>query len=226
QNDAEFENNPIVDPDEYIATIGPGQTQVIYVRVNSPDCYGITTFELIIHPEIVFTPPTDYDLCDDAVADGSTQFDLNTKVTQMTNNDPNLDVTFHDDPTDADTGASPLPLLYTSDSKTIYVRIVDTNTGCYVVTQFELIVNPNPVPGMVSDMMECDLAGAGTFPFDLTIPEAEILNGQTGMTVTFYNAAGTQLTSPYTNTNPTETITFRLEDDLTECFTTGTFTIE
>lgn len=234
-NDAGLQQNPIPDPTAYIATIGPGQTQIIYVRVEGPDgCFVITSFELIIYPEIVYNVPTDYELCDDAVADGFTQFNLNTVATQMTT-DPNLTVTFHSSQGDADAGTPDLPLSFTNTAnpQTITVRIEDGN-DCYVTAQFDLIVNPNPVPGPVNDMILCDLNGTGKGQFDLTIPGGEIINGQTGMTVRFYatqagaDAGSTtnQLTSPYTNTSPQQTIYYRLEDTATGCYTTGSFIIE
>src|SRR5690554_4925649 len=82
-------------------------------------------------------------------------------------------------------------------------------------------------------MIECDLNGTGSAQFDLTIPGAEILNGQSDMTVRFYLTQGAAdagvgpgLGNLYTNTSNQQTIFFRLEDDLTGCFTTGTFIIE
>jgi|LSQX01.2.fsa_nt_gb gliding motility-associated-like protein len=229
--------NEISDPDAYIANISPGQTDTIYIRVTGPDdCFIVVSFDIVIHPEINFNIPTHYELCDDAVADGFTQFDLNTMVTQMTNNDPNLDVTFHADETDAETGVSALPLNHTNTSnpQTIYVRIEDSATDCFIITEFDLIVNPNPEPGMVNDMLLCDTSGNGTAPFDLTVPEAEILNGQTGFTVNFYtsqaaaDAGGTTnaLPTPYTNTSNPQTIYFRIEDDVTGCYATGNFDLE
>lgn len=229
--------NEILDPAAYIANISPGQTDTIYIRVTGPDdCFIVVSFDIVIHPEINFNIPTHYELCDDAVADGFTQFDLNTMVTQMTNNDPNLDVTFHNSETDAETGVSALPINYTNTTnpETIYVRIEDSTTGCFIITEFDLVVNPNPEPGLVNDLLLCDTSGNGTAPFDLTVPEAEILNGQTGFTVNFYtsqaaaDAGGTSnaLPTPYTNTSNPQTIYFRIEDDVTGCYATGNFDLE
>ncbi len=235
-NDANLNQNPIPNPTTYPSTIGPGQTQIIWVRVEGPDgCFSITSFELIVYPEIVYNTPTDYELCDDQTPDGFTQFDLTTKVTQMTNNDPNLDVTFHLTQTDAEGALAPLPLTYTNTTnpQTIFVRIEDNN-GCFIIAQFDLIVNPNPVPGPVNDMAQCDVNGTGQGQFNLSIPEGEILNGQTGMTVRFYQTqaqadaglVSNQLPNPYTNTTNPQTIYYRLEDGTTGCYTTGTFEIE
>lgn len=235
--DAQTQQNEITAPDAYVATVGPGQSQIIYIRVVGPDgCFVITSFEIIIHPEVNFIIPTVYELCDDQTPDGITQFNFAVKVTEMTNNDPNLDVTFHNSETDAETGVSALPINYTNTTnpETIYVRIEDSTTGCFIITEFDLVVNPNPEPGLVNDLLLCDTSGNGTAPFDLTVPEAEILNGQTGFTVNFYtsqaaaDAGGTTnaLPTPYTNTSNPQTIYFRIEDDVTGCYATGNFDLE
>ncbi|MBT0609138.1 Ig-like domain-containing protein, partial [Aequorivita echinoideorum] len=208
--------------------------QTIYFRVTYNDgsgCFSDGQFVIGLEPAITFTTPTDYELCDDQTADGFTQFDLNTKVTEINTTGT---VTFYNNPADATSGAgTTLPLLYTntSNSQTIYVRIVSAG-GCFTTTEFDLIVNPNPVAGTPTDLELCD-SGNGSAQFDLSVPGAEIENGQAGVTTTFYLTqilaeGGTtgQLPTLYTASGGPTTIYTRLEDNATGCFTIATFTIE
>ena len=67
----------------------------MFVRVvNTDGCVTIGTFDLFVNPLPLFNVPTLFELCDDAVADGFTEFDLSLKDTEITGGDPNLGVTY------------------------------------------------------------------------------------------------------------------------------------
>src|SRR5690606_35081028 len=112
--------------------------------------------------------------------------------------------------------------------QTIWVRIQDEN-GCYALFSFDLITNPNPIPGEVEPLQVCDPNNDGIEEFDLEIAEIQILDGQDNMAVSFYESedeanigdSDLQLPLLYTNTtSPFSQIIFaRLEDDLTDCYT-------
>ncbi|MFD1016651.1 hypothetical protein, partial [Winogradskyella rapida] len=61
--------------------------------------------------------------------------------------------------------------------------------------------------------------------------EAGILNGQTGITLTYYETqtdadnAVNEIVSPYVNTSNAQTIFVRAENDATGCFNTVTVTL-
>src|SRR5690606_28633974 len=71
-------------------------------------------------------------------------------------------------------------------------------------------------------IVECD-SGNGQATFDLSIAGDEAVDGQVGITPTYYNAAG-QITSPFTGGS--QTISIHLTDDITGCFTVVDFEIE
>ncbi len=119
--------------------------------------------------------------------------------------------------------------------QTVWVRVEDTNTveGCYKVTSLELIVNPLPVLAQPSPLELCDVDNPGDEqePFTLEDANGEVLNGQTGITLTYYltqmdadNATG-PLTSPYVNTSNPQTVYIRGENDITGCYSTITVTL-
>ena len=71
----------------------------------------------------------------------------------------------------------------------IWVRIEsNVSADCYGVGSINLIVNPAPTVTEVPDLIRCDFDGDGFPDFDLTENEAEILGGQTGLTVTYYTS--------------------------------------
>lgn len=107
--------------------------------------------------------------------------------------------------------------LCTGGTSTVVDQVVVTNTGGNIV-----ITDP-------SDMEVCDDDEDGFAEFDLTTQDAEIINDQTGLTVTYYttqddaNTGDNPISSPYVNvTNPQE-IFVRVEDDATGCITTTSF---
>ena len=122
------------------------------------------------------------------------------------------------------------PYLNTTvDSQTVYVRLVDDTTACYATTTLELIVNPIPevITPPVVEVCDDDYDGIGTF--DLTSLDDTILNGQTGISVTYHetqedaDAGSNVLSSPYNNTTlDAQELIVRLENNTTGCYSTTT----
>ena len=111
----------------------------------------------------------------------------------------------------------------------IYVRLVDDATACYATTTLELIVNPIPdvIIPPVYEVCDDDYDGVGTF--DLTSLDDTILNGQTGISVTYHetqedaDAGSNVLSSPYNNTTlDAQELIVRLENNTTGCYSTTT----
>jgi gliding motility-associated-like protein len=109
-------------------------------------------------------------------------------------------------------------------------------TNCVSYTTLSLIVLPNPTPNTdPSDLTLCDDNNPGDLKeiFDLTVNEAYIINGQTGVTVTYHvsQSDAESLTNEitnlntYTNTSPSQTIHVRVTDDITNCYTIVNFNI-
>lgn len=195
-------------------------TQTVYARVESStiatNCETIVELDLIVNP----TPqlgavPTPLVVCDDASGDGFAQFDLPSKETEILQNlaDPTLyTVSYYISESDAEAGTNSIvnPNNFTNISsynQTIWARVEDINSGCYKLTTLELIVNQLPVLTQPSPLNLCDENNSGDEieTFNLEDTSNEILNGQTGISLTYHltqldaDNGDNPITSPYTN---------------------------
>jgi len=150
------------------------------------------------------------------------------------------DVSYYTTQQNAEDAINPIanPLAYTNtqaNTQTLWIRVEDNTTvgGCYKTISLELIVNPLPVLVTPSPLELCDVNNPGDEQeaFTLEDADAEILNGQTGITLTYYETlvdaenATNPITSPYTNTSNAQTIFVRAENDDTGCYNTVTATL-
>src|SRR5690606_10504732 len=219
----------INNPATYNNTSNP---QVIHVRVSenaTPTCYGYTTFNLIVNPLPIVSIPTPLEVCDDNT-DGFAMFTLTDKNTEILNGQTDVAVSYYETQADADAATNEIFDPYTNitiNTQTIYVRLENTATGCYNTTTLVLTVNPLPIPNTPTPFEVCDDDNDGYTSFDLTQKDVEVLNGQTGMIVTYHETQSdanndvNPLASPYNNIVPsTQTIFARLENATTGCYVT------
>jgi gliding motility-associated-like protein len=104
--------------------------------------------------------------------------------------------------------------------QTIYVR-VDSNidNSCFGDKTFNIIVEPTPIfytVGINNVIRHCDDDQDGTYGFDTSTIETSILQGQTGIAFSYFDATGTPLPSPLPNpflVNSTNTITVRMTNN-------------
>ncbi|MEH1009587.1 hypothetical protein VDP25_17760, partial [Winogradskyella sp. ECml5-4] len=173
------------------------------------DCATIVELDLIVEPTPQLVAPTPLEVCDDISADGFATFDLTTKANEILNGqDPTqYIVSYYESEANASTGLNPIanPLAYTNTddfNQIIWVRVEDNTTveGCYKLIALELIVNALPVLVTPAPLELCDVNNPGDEQeaFILEEANAEILNGQTGITLTYYE---TQLDAA-NGTNP------------------------
>ena len=212
-------------------------SQTVYVRIennNNTTCYDTTTLILTVVQPPQATQPTDIVVCDDLSNDGIEIFDLTSQSAIIVGGQTGVTVTYHETPFDAISGLLPITSPYSnslSNPQNIYARVEDDITACYVTTSFQLLVNQLPSVIVPTALNACDDNADGFENFMLTDKITEILNGQTGVSVTFYeilaNAqSGTnELTMPYTNVAISETLYVRLENTSTGCYNTTTLDI-
>ena len=228
-SDAENNINPITTPIQ-----NSSNPQTIYVRIEDLDsgCLAYTSFNLVVNPLPNITSPVSLQYCDDAIADGSTTIDLSENDLSITMGNPNLIVTYHYSQSDADQGinAIPMPYVNTLPNETIYVRVVDANTGCVSTTQFDIEILDNPVVDETTlpAVNACEADDDGFAFFDLTEVIPDILDGLTNVTVTFHLTQedadnGTNPIADATNFQNTieqlQTIYVRIVDNTTGCYT-------
>lgn len=186
-SDAQNNINPITTPIQ-----NSGNPQTIFVRIDDIDngCLAFTNFDLVVNelPEIV--SPNIMQLCDDAIADGSTTIDLTSFDTDITQGNANLTVTYHYSQVDADNGDNPIPSPYvnTFPNETLFIRVENSQTGCSSTSSFSLEILDRPVIDLESipAMNACEQDDDGFEAFDLTEVISEILDGLTNVSVTFY----------------------------------------
>jgi len=188
-----------------------------------------STIAVDLVPEVIV--PTALEECDDDY-NGITSFNLTDKDIEILNGQTGITVSYHELQEDAESGANPITYPYlntTADGQTLYVRLEDDATACYATTTLELIVNPIPevIIPPVYEVCDDDYDNVGTF--DLTSLDDTILNGQTGMSVSYYESqedadAGTNvLSTPFNNTVlSAQEIIVRLENNTTGCYATTT----
>ena len=173
-----------------------------------------------------------YEVCDDDY-DGIGSYDLSTLDETLLDGQTGVSISYYESQEDADNATNVLDVNYQNtvpDNQTLYVRLEVDETGCYATTTQDLIVHPLPEIIVPTPLEECDddYDGIVSF-FDLSQKTEEILNGQTGISVSYYetleNAESDEnpIEGLYTNIEvDTQTLYVRLEVDETGCYATTT----
>ena len=167
EQDAINRTNIIDKNNTYTNTSSP---QTIYVRVSnsSSGCSnGITTFDVIVNPEPTNENVSNLSYCDDDMDGNDTNgivqnIDLDSLIEDIlgpTQAVSDFTVTFHNSQVNATSGNSPLASPYQNtipNQQTIFVRIVNNNTGCVNDDfTFDIIVNPLPDFDVITPQILC-----------------------------------------------------------------------
>jgi gliding motility-associated-like protein len=224
--DAQNASNGITNPIENIAN-----PQVIHVRIEdiTDGCVAFSTINLVVNslPEII--DPTPLVICDDQTADGFTAIDLHIKDDEIKNGEANLVVTYHRNTFDAESNTSALLVPYVNNNvnEQLFVSVTNPQTGCNSTTTLDLTVLDNPIINKdLHYISACESGDDINSVFDLTSIIANLLQGTTGVTVTFHETYADALSSTnpiadetnYTSLNLTEqTVFIRVESNTTGC---------
>ena len=187
---------------------------------------------IFINPLPDLIVPTALQECDDDYDGIVSYFDLSQKTDEILNGQTGIVVSYHETIEDAENNVNGITDLYTNttaDNQTLHVRLEDNETGCAATTTLDLIVNPIPEIITPPVLEVCDANYDGITTIDLSSLDATILNGQTGISVTYYETQEDAdnntnvLPTEYQNSNPnTQELIVRLEDDVTGCYSTTT----
>jgi gliding motility-associated-like protein len=219
----------------YTNTANP---QTIYVRLenNTTLCYTTASFHIEVLPLPVLNTITTLENCDDLPVDGFTTFDLTDAITEALVGQTALTATIHTSQADADANLNSVSLNFTNtvaNAQTLYIRIENPiPLTCYAVNPFDVQVNPLPILTNISNVEICDLLNDASEMINLSDQESDILNGQTGMSVSYYNSfteaenETNPLSDPYTINLGTETIFYRIEDNTSACINVSSFDVE
>ncbi|MBC3847257.1 T9SS type B sorting domain-containing protein [Winogradskyella echinorum] len=167
----------------------------------------------------------------DAIApfdDNITEIDLTDLTQDIINGESDIAVTYHNTESDANIKADALGNIFntTSGNQTVYIRIENTITGCFIINDFDINITEFNNFNTPTDYEVCDDDTDGDdqngiTTFDFNIKSQEIVNGIAGANynITYYLSEGDaetssgQLPNIYTNTTPTPTEIFaRIED--------------
>ncbi|MBT8252662.1 MAG: T9SS type B sorting domain-containing protein [Bacteroidia bacterium] len=206
--------------------------QTIFVRVENitdSDCYGFSSFDLEVGSIPIFTPPTNYIVCDDISNDGFETFDLNDKIIEINSGTPEtLELSFHTSFDDAENAENQIDLIYTNveNPQQIYVRI-ENGTYCHAIAEFGLNVVQVPTVNLPSAIENCDSDYDGSTTFDLTVSEFEILDVRDDDIIISYFESVDDLeqdinaiTSPvsYQNIENPQTVYVRVLNSVSGCY--------
>ncbi|MFL0354706.1 choice-of-anchor L domain-containing protein [Xanthomarina sp. GH4-25] len=212
--------------------------QIVYVRVTNSDtnCYDVSPLEINVIPAPTVTQPIDVVICDND-QDAFYIIDLDAKISEIVSNTTNLNITFHtsEDDANADSNAIPNTTAYNANTQTVYVRIESDITTCYALVDFEITVNTLPIISEISNFRNCEIDGNQTADFYFEDKDAEILNGQAGKRVLYFENASDALnrtnildkSAAYTNQTNPQNIHVRVENISDQsCFEVSSFIIE
>ena len=207
-------------------------SKVVFVRVvdNVTGCFAVTRIDLeLIAMPVVANPLPTYYKCD-TDGNGFEVFDLASLKPSIIGTQQGLDVTFHYTNADAQTGLNPLASQYQNVSanvQTIYVRVFNASSDCYVVSTLKLEVKANPVITLPSTpYVICSDSGFGTINIYLY---GKALIDATGQNYSFQffetqsdaqnNINSITNTVAYNNLTPgNSTIWIRVQDPSSGCF--------
>ncbi|WP_276978846.1 T9SS type B sorting domain-containing protein [Flavobacterium filum] len=222
--------------------------QTLHVRVLNPitGCWSTTTLDIRVVPlPLPLVPLNPITLCDDN-NDGLASFDLQAQVPGLLNGATDVDLTFHETEQQAIDGTNAIDistpyLTINAGTQFIYVRAVNTTTGCVRVVVIELRVNPRPeVPTTLDDLRQCDTHNNpldGLSQFNLTVQTPIILAAQTGAanqySVRYFTTEANAIsntgaivnTNAFPNTVNPQTIWVRVTHIATGCFDVGSFAL-
>uniref|UniRef100_UPI0018CA3F1B L-type lectin-domain containing protein n=1 Tax=Aureivirga sp. CE67 TaxID=1788983 RepID=UPI0018CA3F1B len=244
----------IANPADYVSD---SKTIYAYLYNNDSLCWVTTEIELVVGEIPVISTDIDHlEVCDDDY-DGFSLFNLSIKETEILT--PTVDpdtatVEYYNTQDDAEAGTNQIvaPNIVNYQNATqnvhqVWVKVYYALGECAAYTSFYVIVHPKPLINEVNNIEMCD-DGDGSVAFDLTNTQTteEILNGQNGISITYFtdlNEANqavideangnvgsfAYIATPdnFENTvTPVQTIYAVLKNDVTGCGTVTPFNIE
>jgi len=209
--------------------------ETILARVaynNNLTCFTEISFDLIVNPLPEINEVNNIYACDDDY-DGITEFDISNLETIISDNQSGMIIEFFRE--NGQQLPNPLPDTIqniVNNLETITARITNPNSNCYNESTFDLIVNPLPEANELLTIYGCDDNNDGISEyFDTSNVESQVLNGQTGMSVSYFDQLGNELPNPlpnpYTNSNAfNELITIRVTDNNSTCYAETTLQLQ
>ncbi|MFD2603540.1 hypothetical protein ACFSR3_15855, partial [Flavobacterium suzhouense] len=155
---------------------------------NAPFCVFPINFQdtINVSPIPQVTAPQPMEVC----APGFGIFDLDSNNAAISGGNTGYTITYHFTQADAqnDTASLTSPYQSISANQTVYVRVESaSNGGCVSYTTLNLVTSQSPTVSPATPLEECADNFDGYAYFDLTPAGVEILNGQSGLTITYHS---------------------------------------
>ncbi|RED43994.1 gliding motility-associated-like protein [Winogradskyella eximia] len=251
----ETSEGPGTDGDSFVSDIDVLAGESYYIAIDRPvgnspfsiEWTGTATFPnaptnpLLTNP--TSTSLSSIEICDNSAPydDNITEFNLTTLTQDIINGESDVLVSYHKSESDANINIDALGDIFnnSASNQTIYIRIENSTTGCFIINDFDIMVSSLTNFNIPTNYEICDndLDGDdqnGMSTFDFNIKTQEILNGIAGVNynISYYlsqvNAENAIATLPlnYTNTAVTPTEIFvRIEDMDSGCIGFTSFNI-
>ena len=172
------------------------------IMVTQAGTYGVTysptinicqaftdLIEIEFLPAVSTPMPQNIYKCDIGAA--SYTYNLASNTTIITGGSSAIQVSYHSSLADAQNNVSPLPLQYDSASgSTVYVRIMNINSGCFTTKTFQLLTSPAPIAHAPLDFVLCGRTVSQVQNyFNLPSRNTQVLAGQPSSqnTVSYYH---------------------------------------
>ena len=204
--------------------------QTVFVKLinNFTGCSVVKTFSLIVVPLPEPVQPSPLYACDDD-GDGYTLFLLNEKNDEILDGQTGVNVFYYATMAELEAGGNPLPSNYTNTStpsQTLYVLLINLDSGCSNTTTLEIRVADNPVANVPDALEFCDPDNDGYGIFDIESVNNEVIpNDGMDYNVTYHETQTdaengiNEFYSMYENILPdTQTMYVRVENSESHCY--------
>ena len=225
------ENNTGALPNNYVNTSNP-QTLYVSVTESTTTCADTSSFQLTVVPTATINPPAPIVICDND-GDGFSIINLEGLIPSLTTTPNNVDFSFYTSLNNANQETDPITTTtaFNAQTQILYIRAEEnlSTLRCPVIVPLSIIVNTLPIIDTIEDYEIC-VDSSSNPTFLMSTKDVEILNGQNGKEVFYFEDAGfTQLidkNQPYTGSNFPQTIYIKV-DNITDssCFSTASFEI-
>lgn len=181
---------------EYMNTRSP-YNDIVWARVENTrtGCFTVIPVELIVNP-LPDRPIEGFDdltICDEGNAEEYFDLTINTPFVYGDQSTDDFKIGYHRTLDDAEEGIDRIgnPSRFLSSGQTIWVRLENIETGCFRISEFDLIIGDGPEINEPEDMALCDDEESGSTTdrvsiFNLRLNTEEITGGDSTLAVFYY----------------------------------------
>lgn len=227
--DAESNFNPLP---PFYANSQPQET--IYVRLENigTGCFTTNEFDISVISAPSITQPTPWIICD-TDGEAGELLNLESRIPNIVTSTSGLEFSYYNILEDAMNNENEInaEANYDPGVYTLYVRVQSTSSDCFAIAEQEIILNTEPQIDNIPPYLLCEDDNDQRTEFIFSDWDAQVLNGQTGKEVFYFEDSGLSIpidkTMDYTNISSPQTIFVRVEN-ITDinCNATSSFVIE